>query len=1182
MSNYSANINVKVEGLSAAEKLEKALISIESKVKALNQLSVKVKTAVTGGQTGRAESTLKTQNKLLREQTDLKLRQIRIVQQKTAGLQNQTQILNTLRNATNNVLSDQQDSVRLGQLQLSNARAMVAEETARVRQIERQNQLKAQQARQREQRFQEFASQSPAAGGGGADGGIGAAAGFALGGSLAQAKEFEQAVASVRGELANTTKEGESLKQAFTQVNTLTEKIEGNQAKQAANAKQIVDLERKVKFQTAAVAQARKRGSKDLKEAEQRLKGTKRELNALNSSQRGLGNWAENWGRELREVESSLGRINGELDKSARAQVQAAQAAARQQRNRANRGNAALAGLAFAPIPGQDIFQGAAAGKLLAGAGGAAIGATAVAVGQLAVKLGEFSREAAVARAQVDRLQIALKQVAGNQTQEALAAINRAVEDFNIPITDATQQFTQLTAAARANGNSISEVENLFRGLSSAVKATGGSTEDLSGALRAAVQVMSKGTVQAEELTGQIGDRLPGAFALFARATNRSAEELQDALRKGEVSANEFVREFATLLRNEYEPAAQRIADSPAEAGARLEKALADLRIATGDELGRIGASFQDFAAEAVNALKDVWSWMERTGQTIEGRNLEGYIKGLNFALDGLRNVQQTLLRTDLTNQQQETALANLKIWQKSVENFQAKIDALKMGPPVPPAATDPPKEDKTEDPTAKREADYLKDLVLRTKLVKEAYEYERLIAEARQKGNSRLAAELEGLKQMTLIYERAKAGAAATEGGAGSAAGREIMKAAEVEIERIALQVAERSLQLEKEKTEAQKVISQQLTEQIAKYRDVFAAQEQAVVQEQELARLIAEGINPALAERLIELQSIAAEQTEILNADIAIAEAEKIKAKAAGLWTDELEKQLKLLKAQAGAISDQYRQAADLARDRDRVANSPRTRLAEEITEAKDGLATLQDPINILTAAATELGLAFSEAFKGVVTGSMSAQEAFGNMTKRMGEFFIDMAMDMVAQYVKLIAMQAIYRALGGPPLAASPVGSQGNPFGNVLGGSTPGGPAAGGGRIPLAGLATGGRALGGGSYIVGERGPEIFTPDSPGTVSSNRAFDAARDSMSMESDGAQQNAAAERDARLDDAAQGFYETASKPLELETVVINQVEYATVEQVRRSMEASVKTARARTMDDLRNFPAKRGRVGMR
>ena len=276
-------------------------------------------------------------------------------------------------------------------------------------------------------------------------------------------------------------------------------------------------------------------------------------------------------------------------------------AAAASKRGKGNLRGAALAGASFANIPGQNLAQAAGAGALVAGPKGAAV-AGAVA---LAAAFGQYANQATKAAAETQKLNLALESVTGPQSAQALAAIRGIVDDFNQPLADATRGFTQLTAAAIANGNTVEEVENLYRGLSAATKATGGDSQDLAGVIRAATQVLSKGRVQAEELTGQIGDRLPGAFALFAEATNRSTAQLADALKKGEVTAQEFVTNFAKLLRDRYEPAAKRIADSPAEAGARLNTALNDLSIAVGRLLGPIGAAFQDtFTAIAKEITK--------------------------------------------------------------------------------------------------------------------------------------------------------------------------------------------------------------------------------------------------------------------------------------------------------------------------------------------------------------------------------------------------------------------------------------------------------------------------------------------------------------------------------------------------------------------------------------------------
>jgi hypothetical protein len=56
----------------------------------------------------------------------------------------------------------------------------------------------------------------------------------------------------------------------------------------------------------------------------------------------------------------------------------------------------------------------------------------------------------------------------------------------------------------------------------------------------------------------------------------------------------------------------------------------------------------------------------------------------------------------------------------------------------------------------------------------------------------------------------------------------------------------------------------------------------------------------------------------------------------------------------------------------------------------------------------------------------------------------------------------------------------------------------------------------------------------------------------------------------------------TSSGTMLIETQVINNVEYATVEQVDKAATASAKQARAQVFSDLRNKPASRAQIGMR
>ena len=247
------------------------------------------------------------------------------------------------------------------------------------------------------------------------------------------------------------------------------------------------------------------------------------------------------------------------------------------------------AGLA---IPGLGPVGGAFAGA----AGGAQLGALRQAAGAAA----EYAAE-------IRRLQLALQGVVYSfeDYKAALRAIESTSEQFNIPVLQSTQQFTKLSAAVIGSGGTIKDAENTFKGLTASVLATGGSIQDVNGALVAAAQVFSKGKVSAEELRGQIGERLAGAFALFAESSGKSTKELDADLQSGEVTLAQFVK-FVEFSLKKYGRTAQIIADSPEQAGARLDRALKNLQKNIGNALGPSGAAFQDFAARSIRGIDRV------------------------------------------------------------------------------------------------------------------------------------------------------------------------------------------------------------------------------------------------------------------------------------------------------------------------------------------------------------------------------------------------------------------------------------------------------------------------------------------------------------------------------------------------------------------------------------------------
>lgn len=177
----------------------------------------------------------------------------------------------------------------------------------------------------------------------------------------------------------------------------------------------------------------------------------------------------------------------------------------------------------------------------------------------------QLGRNVAATATQMQSLRAALAGVVGSTeaTADALAFVDAEVERLGLGLTVATRQFTALAAAARGTALEGRQTREIFTALSEASASLGLSNEQFAGALTAVQQIISKGTVQAEELRGQLGERLPGAFQIAARAVGVTTEELGKMLEQGELTATDFLPKFAAEIRKTFAgavPAATRTA----------------------------------------------------------------------------------------------------------------------------------------------------------------------------------------------------------------------------------------------------------------------------------------------------------------------------------------------------------------------------------------------------------------------------------------------------------------------------------------------------------------------------------------------------------------------------------------------------------------------------------------------
>jgi len=245
---------------------------------------------------------------------------------------------------------------------------------------------------------------------------------------------------------------------------------------------------------------------------------------------------------------------------------------------------------------------GAIAGGPAGAVAGAAIGGTIDAVAGAA----SFAADSASYAAEIQKLQIALKGVTktGADFNKGLDIISTTSKRLNVPIAASTKQFTTLSASVLGAGGTINQAETVFVGVSEAIKATGGNAEDVQSAIRAMSQIFGKGKVSAEELQGQLGERLAGAVVKFAEANGSSLAKLQKDLRDGTVGLDQVIK-FAEKLQVDFGKTAEEVANSSADAGQRLKTTMDRLKLAVGTILQPIGAEFQRVFAAIVGAITD-------------------------------------------------------------------------------------------------------------------------------------------------------------------------------------------------------------------------------------------------------------------------------------------------------------------------------------------------------------------------------------------------------------------------------------------------------------------------------------------------------------------------------------------------------------------------------------------------
>lgn len=229
-----------------------------------------------------------------------------------------------------------------------------------------------------------------------------------------------------------------------------------------------------------------------------------------------------------------------------------------------------------------------------------------------------------------DSAQRAAKFVLGDKASEAETFIRGLADKTGLNISEGLSSYAKFAAGAQGS-MSQEQTQELFGNATAMSRLMGLSNDELKGILKAFEQMASKGKIQAEELRGQLGDRMAGAFKLFAEALGMTATELDAAMKDGKILSSDTLPKVAKQMGLMIDKAG-----GWAEVAKSTQTALGKLANNWDDTMVKIFSGSQDELNGFLSSLSNLLSEMGMSS-SIAGDAIGGLIDMLKAGVDDIR-----------------------------------------------------------------------------------------------------------------------------------------------------------------------------------------------------------------------------------------------------------------------------------------------------------------------------------------------------------------------------------------------------------------------------------------------------------------------------------------------------------------------------------------------------------------
>jgi tape measure domain-containing protein len=310
---------------------------------------------------------------------------------------------------------------------------------------------------------------------------------------------------------------------------------------------------------------------------------------------------------------------------------------------------------------------------------------------------------------QLQSMDLALKMVSGSQDEFAKNQLflTDLADQYGIEIKGLTKNFTEFWVASKGKLEA-EKIKEIFTSISKSVAVMGLSVEQQDSAFLALQQMMSKGTVQAEELKKQLGNALPGAVKAATMAYQALHPELKvtekifmEQMKAGKILSAELLPELAKAYEKLYGIETVKRAETLAAAQNRLSNSWTTFIRSINESNSGALSTFFSLGTQAATGflmiltrINDSWDTIYKKAEakgTIDAsntfRNLMGSKEGEDAIKQAEQNIRIATSALDTTVEQLdelETQLKNINPWAlnffgPSPKDIKLQIEALKQ-----------------------------------------------------------------------------------------------------------------------------------------------------------------------------------------------------------------------------------------------------------------------------------------------------------------------------------------------------------------------------------------------------------------------------------------------------------------------------------------------------------------------